>query len=272
MKLQIETYHGCNARCSVCTIDQWKRTKGPIDDALFETIITQALDLMPNLEVISLYMDGEPFLDKKIAERIAKCKELRLPHVGFSSNGSLLTRKAAYDVLKAGMDWIAISLDSMDAASYEGNRIGLNHADVVANIHGLIEERKSLNKNLEISLRFLDFPGNNQTFSEYKTYWEQYLLDTDKIVYCPCHNWGEGEAKKVITTKCIHPFKNMVVLNNGVVPMCCVDYNAETPMGTVPDQTLSEIWNGELFKHIRMHHEAGTRDRIDRCRGCTVFK
>ena len=271
MKLQIETYHGCNARCSICTINRWQRRKGPIDDQLFQTLIEQAKDL-PGLEVISLYMDGEPLLDKAVAQRIRQCKEAGLPHVGFSTNGSLLFRDDAKALLEAGMNWIAISLDSMHKESYEGNRIGLEHETVVANVHSLIEERNAMGKELEISLRFLDFPENQETFAEYKAYWEKYLLDSDRIVYCPCHNWGEGEPEKIVKTKCHHPFNNMVVLNDGTVPMCCVDYNAETPMGKVPDQTLAEIWDGDLFRQVRELHEAERRDEIARCRGCTVFK
>ena len=272
MKLQIETYHGCNARCTMCTIDRWTRPKGPMDDALFKRIASQALGLLPELEVISLYMDGEPLLDKGISRRVAHCKEIGLPHVGFSSNASLLTREDSRSLLDVGMNWIAISLDSMDAESYEKVRRRLDHATVVANVHALIEEREKSGSDMEIALRFLGHPENRQTFEEYEAYWQQYLRPTDKIVNSWLHNWGETPDGKAVpsTVPCFHLFRNMVVLSNGKVPMCCVDYNAENCMGQVEEQTLAEIWNGEKFRALRDIHSSGKRAEIDRCRWCTV--
>jgi len=271
MKLQIETYHGCNARCSICTINRWTRPKGPIDDALFQIIVEQALEL-PDLEVVSLYMDGEPLLDKNIVQRIQQCKTLSLPHIGFSSNASLLTRENSIALLEAGQDWIAISLDSMDAASFEGVRKRLDHATVVKNVHSLIEERDKRNSDMEIALRYLAHDDNAQTFDEYEEYWKKYLRDTDKLINVHCHNWGEdGDTSDVISTNCCeHPFTNMVVLSDGTVPMCCVDYNAEMTMGHVQEQTLLDIWNGEAFNRIRTIHTEGQRNTISRCKNCTV--
>lgn len=271
MKLQIETYHGCNARCSICTINRWQRTKGPIDDELFYTIIEQAKDL-PKLDVVSLYMDGEPLLDKAIFQRVRSCKAAGLPHVGFSTNASLLDRLSSKKLLEASMDWIAISLDSMDKASYEAVRTRLDHTTVVKNVHALIEERNALNHPLEIALRFLNHEGNAQSFEEYEEYWKQYLCETDKLVSIHCHNWGEDdqEPKEILTRPCSHPFSNMVVLNNGAVPMCCVDYNAEVEMGHVQKQTLAEIWSGSAFEQVRNLHRENRRMEIERCKYCTV--
>jgi radical SAM protein with 4Fe4S-binding SPASM domain len=227
---------------------------------------------MPELQVVSLYMDGEPILDKKIVDRVKRCKDLGLPHIGFSSNASLLTRDKSAALLEAGLDWIAISFDSLDKTSYEKVRRALNHDKVLANIHALIEERDKTNNPLEIALRYLNHPDNTQSFEEYSAYWKQYLRDTDKLVNVHCHNWGEetDSPQTVSTQKCAHPFNNMVVLSDGTVPLCCVDYNAEMPMGSLAHQTLSEIWNGKAFKDVRELHEKGQRAQISRCKYCTV--
>lgn len=271
MKLQIETFHGCNARCTMCTINRWSRPKGQMNDILFHRISEQAVDLIPELKVVSLYMDGEPLLDKDIAARVAHCKRIGLPHVGFSSNGSLITESKAQSLLESGMDWIAISLDSMDSSSYESIRTRLHHDVVVDNVHALIRTRNDINPKMEIALRYLDFPDNKQTFAEYKEYWQKFLNDSDKIVCSPFHNWGEGSgAEELNSTPCYHVFNNMVVLSNGTVPMCCVDYNADIPMGSVLDSSLYEIWNGDAYSDIRSLHQSGKRSSIPKCRACTV--
>lgn len=47
---------------------------------------------------------------------------------------------------------------------------------------------------------------------------------------------------------CTLPLTNMMVLRNGVVRVCC--YNP-IPMGNLTNQSIEEIWHGEIYTKLR---------------------
>ena len=71
---EIETVNACNARCPMCTIDDWDRRDGLMKDALFEKIAAEIGDHADVVKRVSLYRDGEPLLDKKLSAKTALIK------------------------------------------------------------------------------------------------------------------------------------------------------------------------------------------------------
>jgi sulfatase maturation enzyme AslB (radical SAM superfamily) len=62
--LENETVNTCNARCPMCTIDEWNRQSPTMKDSLFLKITSDIRSFAPDLKHVSLYRDGEPLLDK----------------------------------------------------------------------------------------------------------------------------------------------------------------------------------------------------------------
>ncbi len=71
-------------------------------------------------------------------------------------------------------------------------------------------------------------------------------------------------------TYCGYPSQRLMVASDGTVFPCCVDYNAEMPMGNVQKESLLEIWNGETFKTLRADLRAGVF-RSAACKSCTSW-
>ena len=165
-KVQIETFHGCNARCPMCTSDKWERKSGMMSDAVFSRIIEEVIPIKKHLRVVSLFGDGEPLLDKRFAQRVELCKQNDLPNVGATSNASLLSEVKSRDILNAGMDWITFSIDSVDKGSYEKIRVQLDFETVMANISRHIGLRNQLHPSSKIILRFSEQPENYGQFQK----------------------------------------------------------------------------------------------------------
>jgi MoaA/NifB/PqqE/SkfB family radical SAM enzyme len=271
-KIQIETFLGCNARCTYCTIGKWKREHGQMSPEIFSRILEQLVPIRNDVEVISLYMDGEPLMDRDLENRIQMCKERGLPHIGFATNGGLLSEDRARKLLDAGLDWVSFSFDSLNKESFEKVRVRLKFNEVLKNIRGLVELRNAGSYGTKVILRHVNSVDKPEELEEYRNYWSELLRPTDAIQSFNVHNWGDGgpisagEAR----TPCKYVFDNMTILRDGTVPLCCVDYNALHPFGNVMTTPLMDIWNGMQWEDARQAHLSGQRARIGMCGTCNV--
>jgi radical SAM protein with 4Fe4S-binding SPASM domain len=53
---------------------------------------------------------------------------------------------------------------------------------------------------------------------------------------------------------CQIPWSSMTVNSSGCVVKCQEDFNGETILGHVSDESLYDIWNGEKYKKLRQDH------------------
>jgi MoaA/NifB/PqqE/SkfB family radical SAM enzyme len=75
---------------------------------------------------------------------------------GFLSNGLLLTKERLQPILKAGVDWICISMDGADAQIYEKIRIGSNFERVRANAANIAAMRTGKVPKIMINFVLMD--------------------------------------------------------------------------------------------------------------------
>ena len=93
---EIETINACNARCPMCTIDDWERGSKPMTDQLFAKLAAELSDHSDEVKRISLYRDGEPLLDKKLAGRIAILKDGGIKNVAIQADSFDLNQGVKY--------------------------------------------------------------------------------------------------------------------------------------------------------------------------------
>jgi len=69
------------------------------------------------------------------------------------------------------------------------------------------------------------------------------------------HNGGGTEpfGRKVsyANSKCDYLWKSMVILIDGRVSLCCLDYDGVYTLGNVYDESIYDIWHGEKYKLYR---------------------
>jgi len=101
---EIETVNACNARCPMCTIDEWQRHSPTMKMPLFTKIADDIGAHASVVKRVSLYRDGEPLLDKRMADRVAMLKERGVRETSIATNVSLLDEAKARALLDAGLD------------------------------------------------------------------------------------------------------------------------------------------------------------------------
>lgn len=278
---EIETINACNARCPMCTIDEWNKDEKMMSDELFKKIVEEIAQHKDTVKRVNLYRDGEPLLDKKLPHRIALCKELGIPNISISTNVSLMSEDLAASLLRSGIDMITLSIDSLNKDVYESIRRGLNFDEVLNNARNLLKIRNRLKSPCEIWIRMIRQESNIDEFESYKNYWEStgLLSSNDRVYYHNIFNWGgqldEYSSISHNTEKhlpCVSLWSLMPIFANGDVPMCNVDFNANQKMGNVSSNSIAEIWNSDEMRDTRNLHLNGLKEMIHMCKDCNVWE
>src|ERR671918_2612467 len=142
--VQIESTNICNAKCVFCPRDEMHRRQGVMNFDLFRKIVDECAEL--EITHVRVHNYGEPFVDRRLVEKVRYAKQKGIQEVGMISNGSLITEKVARGMIEAGLDAINISVDASGKDVFESTRIGLKYDKVIANIERLVRLRAELGK------------------------------------------------------------------------------------------------------------------------------
>ncbi len=276
--LEIETVNACNARCPMCTIDDWQRHTPTMKDDLFKRIADEVIDHRDEVKRVSLYRDGEPLLDKKLPDRVAMLKDGGVNATSISTNVSLLTPARSRALLEAGLDMIIMSIDSLEKDIFERIRVRLNFEEVLQNALDFIELRNKIRPQTRIYMRMIRQEGNEDEWPSYEAYWRPKLSDNDRLYYHNIFNWG-GQLKGFNPIEksfephlpCVALWSLLVIFGDGRVPLCNVDYNNVYPTGSVLENSIEELWRSKIMHERREQHLTGEKSCISLCENCNVW-
>jgi MoaA/NifB/PqqE/SkfB family radical SAM enzyme len=264
--VQIESTNICNAKCVFCPRDEMHRRQGIMSLDLFKKIVDECAAL--GITHVRVHNYGEPFVDRKLVEKVRYAKQKGIQEVGMISNGSLITDAVARGMIDAGLDAINISVDASGKEVFESTRIGLKYDKVIANIERLVRLRADAGKRRPKLI--LSFVRQNNSADE-QAFIEHWRRIADKIHITDLHNWGGTlNQESDVNYPCYRPWLTFTVLWDGRVSLCCADFDGHTILGDMNSSSIKEIWNNELFRSVRQQHlESGGPDV---CRACDLPK
>jgi MoaA/NifB/PqqE/SkfB family radical SAM enzyme len=262
--VQIESTNICNAKCVFCPRDEMHRRQGIMSFELFTKIVDECVEL--GITHVRVHNYGEPFVDRKLVEKVRYAKERGIKEVGMISNGSLITEAVARGMVDAGLDAINISVDASGKDVFESTRIGLKYDKVIANIERLVRIRAESGKRRPKLI--LSFVRQNNSADE-QAFIEHWRKIADKIHITDLHNWGGTLHKQSdVNYPCYRPWLTFTVLWDGRVSLCCADFDGHTILGDMNTSSIKEIWNNDLYRSVRREHlESGGPDV---CRACDL--
>ena len=142
----MEVTGACNLRCRMCLV-RYSPAVGRREGALSYEDFLALVEGLPELRKLTLQGLGEPLLSPHLLDMVRHAAS-RGVEVGFNSNGTLLTRPVAEELVEAGLGWLHVSLDGATAATYEEVRHGTDFRArsgqfdrVVSNLRGLVAAR-----------------------------------------------------------------------------------------------------------------------------------
>jgi MoaA/NifB/PqqE/SkfB family radical SAM enzyme len=278
--LCIELTNHCNAKCIFCPQpNQMKRAKGIMTDELFEIILENIKKY--NISRVMLGGIGEPFLDKKIIDRISKLKHLSV-HVAVTTNGSLLDNFSPEKIVRSGLDEISISIDAIDDIYLRQIKPGIKKSlnEIERAIGEICKYKKKVNSKTPLLLSRYQIleKSNNMTDKkkEEEIIREREKVICDKVELRKQHDWiGEMENLKPTENSpstekriCNYLCRTMGVNWDGTVSFCCMDYDNKIVLGNLFESNIVEVFNSVKINKARKMLLKGTISKHPLCSGC----
>ncbi len=265
--LTIEPNNICNLRCKMCPYDRMTRKKETMSMNLFMEIIDQAYNF--GCRTLQLQQYNEPFTDKLIFERIRYARNKGMS-VKIYSNATLLNKKLRNALLETPPDIIRFSVDGFYKKTFESIRINANYEIVVNNIISLLDERNKAKINLpRIEVYCTALEDNRSEIGKIVKFWKN---KCDNVGVYPADSREAGEYvfysfKNKKPYPCYDP-KNIIILSNGNVVMCCVDVDGKFVLGDLKKQKLEDIMKSERVKNLFLSH-LKRNGNLKMCKDCS---
>jgi len=261
--LIIEPTNTCNLRCSFCFVTEgMTRDEGFLDLDLFKKII----DDTPELEHLCMHNWGEPLLHKEIFEMFDYAHRSGVKYIVMNTNGTLLTDKMIDKIVKSPLNIIRFSIDG-SAETFKKVR-GVELDKIEANILRLKKTKEAKRPELSMGVVFTVEEETQEDVEEYIKHWESivdHVRTQPKLIQSPRKE------------PCPEPFGKdygkLVVLWDGTVIPCCVDYNASLKLGNAQTERVSDLWKNSEIKALRDQHESGNYPKVcTNCNECETSK
>ena len=136
------------------------------------------------------------------------------------------------------------------------------------NILKLKTEKEAKRPDLSIGVVFTVEEESEHETEAFAAYWEtivDHVRLQPKLIQSPRHEicpelYGKDYGK-------------LVVLWDGTVIPCCVDYNATLALGNAWKDNISDLWHGKAINELRVRHETGDFPSVcENCNECTIQK
>ncbi len=160
-KIYIEPTNRCNLNCLICIRNSWNETYGEMAWPIYQKLIDGLKDF-PQAKTIAFAGLGEPLLHPKLPEMISLAHERGL-RTEITSNALLLTPALARQLIDAGLDQFAVSIDGASNNVYENIRPGSSLEQITANVAHLhhLSVAKTVNS-IRIGIVFVAMRRNIQ--------------------------------------------------------------------------------------------------------------
>jgi len=153
LQVYLDTTARCNLRCRMCLVayqEHQLRKKPPhIADRLRslpqemsrDLFLRIAADIFPRAKTLYLSCGFEPLMNKDFGWFLEQTGSYRIPNVGFTTNGVLLTEDVARQCIEAPVHEVSVSLDGARRETFESIRPGARWDHVLGNIRQLVQMR-----------------------------------------------------------------------------------------------------------------------------------
>lgn len=301
--LCIEPTNYCNMRCRFCPVhlQEFTALAGPrrnIDFALFEKILGDIESMRHQLSNLSLYGDGEPFLNKQLLDMIRLAAQKQVAqNIIVTSNGSFIDEATAIALLDTGLTHLRISIYGIDEDFHKcmtGSAV--TPTQIYNNISRLRKIRDA--RGTRLPHIYVKMIGSRETFSQLAQFRHMYTGVADEVNVENPINWNGYDNKDLVGALdplhecdltliqgwhnqkgqrnlhkqiCTTPFLSLNIKSDGTVTICIVDWNRGTAVGDITHESLADIWRGERLRSFRRMHIEKRRHENPSCRNCMVL-
>ena len=233
-QIYIEITNLCNLHCPFCELDQ--RSKMVMDLDSFRSILRK---VKPYTDSIYLHVKGEPLLHPDFGEIIALCTDEGVK-VKITTNGTLLVQYEDLLLNSPIIQRINISLQST-----------LSMPKVLRDQYFTeLEEFVSHNKKRHLYLRM--WAIDDECRLELLNILKMHHLEESQYLHYSYEEefkWPSLSDDVLPPSKCLGGKKQLAVLVDGTVTLCCLDHNGQTNLGNLLNDSLDAILQSEKYQN-----------------------
>lgn len=289
--VSVEPAAVCQLRCPECPVgrrDNGISTSRNTDKLLSMDLFRKVLgEVKDYAHTMQFYFQGEPLLNKDLAQMIAEAHEAGLYTI-VSTNAQAMTRELAEALVSAGLNRIIVSMDGLTQASYGAYRIGGDVEKAKAALRYLREAKKKLkieDLRLQIELQCLRLKTNEQEWAELKRTYKALGADRLSLKTAQPYDYEKGHDlmpsnprysryeqgadglfhRKKRARGCLRVWSGVVVTTTGEVLPCCYDKSHAFAYGNINDAPIAELFKNEKALAFR---RAALNEQPKICQEC----
>ncbi|HEX8910756.1 MAG TPA: radical SAM protein [Humisphaera sp.] len=246
--IDVEPAGSCNAVCGMCPRSEMTRPKSVMAPETFEALCGQLEASFPDVVRQVLFCGfGEPTQNPRLADMSRRVRRAA-PRavVSVISNGSLLTPELVDALVRSEVDAFSCSFQSNTKRKYESIMRGLDYDVTVAGLRALLAAARGTRLAVYINVTATD-----ETVDEIPALVRTWEAQGARVVVNPLHNRGGflklegrftgGGVGGGPVARCGLLNSRLFVSSEGDVLSCCHDLTAETRLGNVRDEPLTDI-------------------------------
>jgi radical SAM family protein/iron-sulfur cluster protein len=277
-EVRIENTNRCGYRCFFCPREKQTRALGtmPLED--FQLVLDRVGE---HQGLVDLHGFGEPLLDQKLGDKlhllISRWPKAE-PRI-YSTLGVTVQPGFFYRLIENGLRHIEVSFYGFDAESYHEAHGANRYAQAVENLKELCSANRRLQGRLNVVARAFPIhdvikqPGQtDERMTKFIAWLDS--LGVKTIRERDLHNYANGRSynqpRKDTPCSVVWGYRRRVLQitwDLHVIP-CCFDFNAEMKLGSLRDQTLSEIFLGASYTSFVQAHLEENLDDYPVCKPC----
>jgi len=272
--VKIEVSPRCNYRCGFCALRMREsQPREDMDFDLFARITTEMKEA--GVEEIGVFYLGESFMNVPLlVDCIRHCKDIGIPYVFLTTNGSLTTPKAMKAVFKAGLDSLKFSVNASDAEQFE-RVMGVKAKWFDKAVYNLQQDRAVRD---EVRSKCGIYASSIMYDGEQQERMERFLASSirpfvDQHYWLPLYSMGSvavarerelgyrptaGNQGRLGAMReplpCWSAFTEGHVRADGGLSLCCFDADGRFVVGDLTKQSFMEAWNSPAFQEVRAAH------------------
>lgn len=286
--LVIDPCNLCNFRCRFCAMQtadadlSYKKQLMPMD--LYKKIVDDIAAFPDQLKMLRIAANGEPLLHPELPEMIRCAKEKGVSEfIEIVTNGSKLEPRLNERLIESGLDRIRISIEEISEEGYrEMAGVNIDLEQLRSNIRDLYERSARAGGSCEVYVKTVDAAVNTKEKEEtfYRLFGDIcHRIWIDHVIPI-WSGWGDIDERFELqqiglhgqvmqkTTVCPTPFYSLIINPDGVVTLCCSDWQRKLVIGDLTQQSLLDVWNGDLLRTFWIDMLSGNKNKYEMCAKC----
>jgi radical SAM protein with 4Fe4S-binding SPASM domain len=149
---------------------------------------------------------------------------------------------------------------------------GVNHHQVIDNIHGFVARRRHLGSHGPvIETVFLCLPENASESRQFAAYWRS-AVDHVRI-NSMSRQFAEFKSetrlqRPVRRRTCAYLWDRLLVFWNGDVTVCIADLDGAYCLGNLRNRSICDMWDCEALESVRRNHRRKRFAEVPLCSTC----